>query len=85
MTLDAATAPAPLSPISLAERGWLPDWLANHDRNSRSIVPIMEQVYGAGAAVWNRRWRMFWMACAELFGYGGGDQWLVGHYRFAPR
>ncbi len=31
---------------------------------------------------WWRRWRMFWMACAELFGYDGGNEWRVGRYRF---
>ena len=34
------------------------------------------------APLWFRRWLMFWMACAELFGYEKGSQWLVAHYRF---
>ena len=45
----------------------------------------LRAAYGAGAALWNQRWRMFWMACAELFGYAGGQEWVVAHYRFARR
>ena len=58
-------------------------WLANHDRNRDEIRELMAATYGAAdAARWNQRWRMFWMACAELFGYQGGRQWQVAHYRF---
>jgi len=57
-------------------------WLANHDREQDEIMDVLETAYGRDAAIWNRRWRMFWMSCAELFGYAGGDEWLVGHYRF---
>jgi len=32
-----------------------------------------------------QRWRVFFLACAELFNFGAGRQWLVAHYRFAPR
>jgi cyclopropane-fatty-acyl-phospholipid synthase len=32
-----------------------------------------------------QRWRVFFLACAELFGYAKGREWLVAHYRFAPR
>lgn len=61
-------------------------WLASMDRSRDEIMPILEQVYGKrDAAQWFQRWRMFFMACAELFGYRDGNEWLVAHYRFAPR
>jgi cyclopropane-fatty-acyl-phospholipid synthase len=59
-------------------------WLANHDAHRETILAALREAYGAaGAALWNQRWRMFFMACAELFGYAGGQEWLVAHYRFA--
>lgn len=61
-------------------------WLANLDRNRDAVTQICEQVYGSGqGALWRQRWRMFFMACAELFGYRKGREWLVGHYLFRPR
>jgi cyclopropane-fatty-acyl-phospholipid synthase len=58
-------------------------WLANHDRRQDDVSRVLRDAYGDQAAVWNQRWRMFWMACAELFGYDDGDEWMVGHYRFS--
>lgn len=58
-------------------------WLENIDRNQARVMPILEQTYGAkDARVWLQRWRMFFMACSELFGYAGGEQWWVSHYLF---
>jgi cyclopropane-fatty-acyl-phospholipid synthase len=57
------------------------DWLDNFDRNSKAIMPILRQVYGADAAMWKRRWRMFFLATAEMFGYADGEKWGVSHYR----
>ncbi len=57
-------------------------WLENMDRARSSIMPVFEKTYGADAARWFQRWRMFYMAVAELFGYAGGREWGVAHYLF---
>ena len=58
-------------------------WLENQDRNRDEVMAVLTEAYGAAeAARWHQRWRMFWMACAELFGYARGQEWLVAHYRF---
>ncbi|MDE2137944.1 MAG: class I SAM-dependent methyltransferase [Gammaproteobacteria bacterium] len=59
------------------------DWLRRQDENRPQVRRILRAAYGAdAAALWEQRWRMFWMACAETFGYQAGSQWLVAHYRF---
>ena len=61
-------------------------WLDNLDRHEGSVEKALEAVYGAGDVQrWVQRWRMFFMACEELFGYRGGREWLVCHYLFGKR
>jgi cyclopropane-fatty-acyl-phospholipid synthase len=61
-------------------------WLANQDTHADEVLEILGNVYGAEhARVWSQRWRMFWMACADLFGFHDGNEWLVAHYRFDKR
>lgn len=58
-------------------------WLQNMDRNEAAIRPLLEKTYGAEqAAKWRAYWRVFYMSCAELWGYRGGSEWIVSHYRF---
>jgi cyclopropane-fatty-acyl-phospholipid synthase len=57
-------------------------WLANQDANRAEVLDVLRDAYADEAARWHQRWRMFWMACAELFGYAGGSEWQVAHYRF---
>ena len=58
-------------------------WLALQDARRERVLPILEQAYGArDTQLWYQRWRMFFMACAELFDMDGGEQWGVSHYRF---
>jgi cyclopropane-fatty-acyl-phospholipid synthase len=58
-------------------------WLANQDARRGEVLAILREAYGDAAPLWFQRWRMFWMACAELFGYDHGREWMVAHYRFA--
>ena len=61
-------------------------WLDNLDGRREQVWPVLERTYGADAAgLWWMRWRLFFLACAELFGYDGGQEWWVAHYLFAPR
>lgn len=61
-------------------------WLQNMDRHRAEIMPLFTQTYGANAATrWWVYWRVFYMACAELWGYRNGEEWLVSHYLFRRR
>ena len=60
------------------------DWLANFDRNRDDVDAVLRRVYGRDAALWRRRWRLFFLATAGLFGHAGGTEWGVGHYRLKP-
>jgi cyclopropane-fatty-acyl-phospholipid synthase len=58
-------------------------WLSNMHAHKQVIMGILAECYGAeNARVWFNRWRMFFMACSELFGYRNGEEWGVSHYRF---
>ena len=57
-------------------------WLAEQDKQRDVVMPVLREAYGDAAGLWFQRWRMFWMACAELFGYDQGQEWMVGHYLF---
>jgi len=61
-------------------------WLDKMDCRRAEIWPVLERAYGAEAAgLWWMRWRLFFLACAELFGYDHGREWWVAHYLFAAR
>lgn len=58
-------------------------WLDNMDSRRKQIMPVLKNTYGEDQAErWWMRWRMFYMACEELFAYRGGNEWFVAHYRF---
>ncbi|WP_068988607.1 SAM-dependent methyltransferase [Kangiella sediminilitoris] len=61
-------------------------WLENMDKHTAEIITLFKTVYGESEAkIWLQRWRIFFMACAELFGYRNGNEWLIAHYRFVKK
>jgi cyclopropane-fatty-acyl-phospholipid synthase len=64
-------------------RRTLEAWLARLDENRERVLPVLAETYGPGREEqWLANWRLFLIACAELFGTRGGSEWQVSHYRF---
>lgn len=58
-------------------------WLTRMDEASDELKPLIAETYGeAEAKKWWVWWRCFFMACAELWGFQDGEEWIVSHYRF---
>lgn len=78
--------------LTLQEQWWVngknyaqtcEDWLTNMIVNKKSIWPHLKETYGKEKVVtWYNRWQIFYLACAELFAFEGGDTWGVSHYLF---
>jgi cyclopropane-fatty-acyl-phospholipid synthase len=61
-------------------------WLERLDANRSEVERVLERAYGPGrGGAWLANWRVFFLACAELWGYSGGREWLVSHYLFSRR
>ena len=61
-------------------------WLERLDAQRKEVHSLFEEVYGAAdAGVWVSRWRLFLLACAELFAYRNGEEWFVTHQLLKPR
>jgi hypothetical protein len=51
-------------------------WLVNHDKERRYVMGLFERTYGRAAALkWFVYWRLFYLACSELFNFNGGEEW----------
>ena len=57
--------------------------LPNLDDHKSRVMSTLADAYGENASArWFQRWRMFFMACEEMFGHRNGQEWMVCHYRF---
>ncbi len=55
-------------------------WLSRIDARRDALLPILRENHGANASVWLQRWRLFFLACREMWGYRDGQEWGVSHY-----
>ena len=63
-------------------------WLDTMDANWKngSLSPVLAEAYGKGKErEWYVNWRLFFLSCAELWGFAGGEEWIVSHYLFVMR
>ena len=61
-------------------------WLDNLDARRAEALVVLGQTYGESEAErWLERWRLFFLACAELFAHDHGREWIVSHYRLRRR
>jgi cyclopropane-fatty-acyl-phospholipid synthase len=60
-------------------------WLRRFDAQRERLLPILAETYPTEPERWWARWRLFFMACSELFGYRDGQEWWVAHYRLTSR
>lgn len=60
-------------------------WLRNLDAHRREVLLLFGQGYGDDAVRRFVHWRVFFMACAELWGWDGGGAWFVSHYLWERR
>jgi cyclopropane-fatty-acyl-phospholipid synthase len=60
-------------------------WLQNMDRARPELAPVFASTYGKDADLWWAYWRVFFMACAELWGFRNGTEWIVSHYSMEKR
>ncbi len=58
-------------------------WLYKMDNSQEKIWPIFQEVYEEEAEKWWNYWRVFFLACAEFFGYNAGNEWFISHYLLA--
>ena len=60
-------------------------WLQMMDSQKGEILQTFRETYGKDAGVWFQRWRMFFLATSEVWGFRGGNEWLISHYLFNNR
>lgn len=60
-------------------------WLQNMHTHEREVKELFARVYGTSDSTkWWSWWKLFFLACAELWGYSGGNEWMVSHYLLCP-
>jgi cyclopropane-fatty-acyl-phospholipid synthase len=92
--MPSHSLPRQFSDLFIVEEDWLwsgrhyqrtaLDWLYNFDTRRDDVMRVLRRVYRDDAALWARRWRIFFLATAGMFGHAGGAEWGVSHYRMAP-